>query len=251
MNVHDLSDFINRFLNIYRFNDYAINGIQVEANDKVSKIALGVSASLALFEKSKQIKADAVIVHHGLFWKGNDLALTDVMAKRVKFLFNNHINLLAYHLPLDAHELTGNNACLSKKLSLTKLKMFAKHGGEEIGYIGEFNKAHDFISLEKKLEKEIGSIKEKYYFGNRLIKKAAVGSGGAASDVYEAKAKGADIFITGEVKEPTQEWCREAQMNFISMGHYSSERLGIQALGKIIKTKFKINCEFIEIPNNN
>lgn len=249
MKLKELEDYLNNYLEINKFNDYSPNGIQVESNNEVKKIALGVSASLSLFESAKKISADTLIVHHGLFWKNQNMALKGVIAKRIKYLFNNEMNLIGYHLPLDAHPLSGNNARIADKLLLSEKEAFAKHGGHEIGVIGSLKKEIPLNSIEKQLKDFFGQINYVYPFGKKKIKKVAIVSGGAASDVSEAYEKGADLFITGEANEPTEHWCKEAKINYIALGHYISEKLGVKALGKLIEKEFKIECTFIDILN--
>jgi len=249
MQIKKLEKFLNMLLEVDRFTDYCPNGLQVEAKSDTNKIVLGVSASMALFEKAKQMHVSTVIVHHGLFWKGQNYALKGVMGARVKFLFNNNINLLAYHLPLDCHYEIGNNACIANSIGLIKRSSFGKHGGVEIGIAGELRRPETLSKIENKVKKFFGQIRESYSFGKKSIKKIAIVSGGAAEDVYEAQALGADLFITGEAKEPIQEWCREVKMNFIAAGHYASEQSGIKALGKIIEKEFNIPCKFVSVSN--
>ena len=249
MKPSELENFLNTFLNTSFFNDYAPNGLQVEGGEKVSRIALGVSASMALFEKAKAIKADTLLVHHGLFWGKNPETLKGVLGKRVGFLYRNSMNLFGYHLPLDSHPEVGNNACIAEGLKLENRRPFARHGGVEIGVLGELPKTLSFTAVLSKLRKYFGQVNVSYSFGKKEIKTVAAVSGGAASDIYEAYSKGADLFVSGEVSEQTQEWCREAKMNFIAGGHYATEQFGIQKLGKVIEKQFGIPCTFIDINN--
>ena len=236
-------------MDVERFDDYCPNGLQVEANPEVRKIALGVSASLQLFQKARAQGADTVIVHHGLFWHKMSYALKGVHGKRVAYLFQNKINLFGFHLPLDYQPKIGNNAAIANHLRLKKRRHFARHGGVAIGMLGQLPHATPLAEVEQRLRGFFGQINYFYDCGKPIIKSVAMVSGGAAEDVHEAHALGADLYITGEAAEPTQEWCREAGMNFIGAGHYASEQFGVQGLGKIIQQKFKIPCEFIPIQN--
>lgn len=244
-----LEKFLEKFLETGKFNDSGLNGLQVEANDEVSKIALGVSASMALFKMTRDIGADAVIVHHGLFWNKQIETLKGVTGKRIQFLFKNNISLFGYHLPLDSHPQIGNNACIADSLKLKKRSFFAKHGGIELGIIGNLQSAYSLDKIARHLHSFFGQINHAYFYGKKTVKRIAIVSGGAASDVYEAYEKGADLFITGETGEPMQEWCREAEINYIAAGHYASEQSGIQKLGAVISRKFKIPCQFAGVPN--
>lgn len=245
----ELEKFLNTFLNTSFFNDYAPNGLQVEGGEKVSRIALGVSASMALFEKAKAMKADTVLVHHGLFWGKTPEPLKGVLGKRVGFLYRNSMSLFGYHLPLDSHPEIGNNACLAECLKLENRRPFARHGGVEIGVLGDLPKPLSFPAVLSRLKKYLGQVNVNYAFGKKEIKTVAAVSGGAASDIYEAYSKGADLFLSGEVSEPMQEWCREARMNFIAGGHYATEQFGIQKLGKMIEKQFGISCTYIPVEN--
>jgi len=249
MKTVELESFLNEYLESYKFYDYCPNGLQVEASDKISSIAVGVSASMELFRKAKKYGADAVLVHHGLFWGSSSAPLKGVLAKRVGFLFENKINLFAYHLPLDAHKLVGNNKAIADILNLEQIKPFAKHGNTEIGVIGNLIRKTDIIELENILRTNFKHLNHTYLYGKRNIKKVAIVSGGAADDVYEAYEKGADLFITGEVSEQTQQWCKEAKINYIALGHYMSERYGVMRLAEVIKKKFGIKFKFIEVHN--
>ncbi|MBN2145544.1 MAG: Nif3-like dinuclear metal center hexameric protein [Candidatus Aureabacteria bacterium] len=249
MKPKQLADFLNTYLEINKFKDYCPNGLQVDGGQSIKKIALGVSASLELFRKAKKINAQAVLVHHGLFWEKNPLPLVGVQGKRVQFLFRNQLSLMAYHLPLDAHPLIGNNASIANKLNLRNQKPFAEHHGMEIGIIGSLEQPLSFSVLSKKIQKIFGQVHAGFAFGSSQIKKVAIVSGGAAGDLYEAHLNRADLFLTGETEEPTQEWCREAGMNFMSVGHAVSEQFGVKNLGKIITDKFNIPCVFLPVYN--
>jgi dinuclear metal center YbgI/SA1388 family protein len=249
MKTRDLIGFLDDFLEIHRFGDYAPNGMQVETNPETHSIALGVSASLAFFRRAKKANAQTAIVHHGIFWKGADPALTGVQSTRVGFLYKNDINLAAYHLPLDSHPLVGNNACIADRLGLRDRLPFARHGGEEIGLIGRLPRAEKMERLVRDCRGYFGQINHALCFGKKSVRTVAVVSGGAASDVMEARRRGADLFITGEIKEPLREWCRETRMNYLAAGHYASEKFGIQKLGEVITEKFNLPARFIDIPN--
>ena len=249
MKTKKLAHFLNTLLETNLYQDYCPNGLQVESNPDTHIVILGVSACLALFQKAKKAKAQSIIVHHGLFWEKQSLALTGILANRVQFLFQNKINLFAYHLPLDGHPEWGNNVNIARMLGLNELEWFASHGKKEIGIMGKLSIPLSLSFIEKKCLHFFGQINTTYAFGKKKIKTIAMVSGGAASDCLEAYEKGADLFITGENAEPLQEFCREAKMNFISAGHYSSEKSGIQTLGLKITKELGIPCQFISIPN--
>jgi len=250
LNIHTLDRFLADFLETNRFQDYCPNGLQVEACDEIDKIALGVSASMALFRKAKAIKAGALLVHHGLFWNKMPYVLKGVHGRRVSFLFRSKISLFGFHLPLDHHAVVGNSASIGDLLGLKTRRRFAEHGGVEIGLLGKLSQPMTIEAIEKKLQKSLGSRNVVYGFGKKKIRSVGIVTGGAPDDVMEAKSRGADLYITGEVSEPTQEWCREAEMNFIGAGHYATEQFGIQNLGQAVTKRFGIPCQFIDIPNS-
>ncbi|MBW3002946.1 Nif3-like dinuclear metal center hexameric protein [Candidatus Woesearchaeota archaeon] len=239
--------FLNELLEIDKFKDKILNGLEIEGKGEVKKIVFGVSHSLELFEKAAQEKADMIILHHGLISDFQEKAITGLMKKRIKTLLDNDINLLAYHLPLDAHYDSGNNAQLMKLLGLEFREMFDKYEGMDIGVIGTYSKPKPVEDVVKILNKNLNT-------NSRLIKfkdtasVVAIVSGGGGSSVLEAIQKGADLFITGDSMEHMFALAKEARISLIFAGHYNSEKLGIQALADLIKNKFKVQTKFIDIP---
>lgn len=218
------------------------NGLQVEGKREIERIAFGVSANMALFKEALAFKADMIITHHGLIWD-KPQTLTGVFGKRAAFLIKNDINLAAYHLPLDKHPVIGNNACLAKLLALQDIKPFGEYHGTKIGVIGSLPAPKSIKEIYELLNGECLA------FGTDIVKKAAIVSGGAHDMFEQAIAEGADLYITGSRDEYVVEHCREAGINFIAMGHYNSERLGIQALMDYVNKNFKAQTKFIEVAN--
>lgn len=218
------------------------NGLQVEGKREIKKIAFGVSAHMALFKKAATYKADMIITHHGLIWD-KSLNITGVFGKRVAFLIKNDINLASYHLPLDKHPVIGNNACLAKMLGIKDIKPFGNYHGIDIGFYGKLEHPQNINSLSKTLGGHC------LPFGKKTVKTAAMVSGGAHEFFEEAIALGADLYLTGSRDEYVVEHCREAGINFIAMGHYNSERFGIQALMAYIKNNFDVEVKFFDVPN--
>ena len=218
------------------------NGLQIEGEKEIKKIIFGVSANMALFEAAVKKGAQMLIVHHGLLW-GHEQKLTGVFGARVRFLIKNNLNLVAYHLPLDKHPVLGNNAGLARMLGLKNLKPFGTYKGLKIGFKGSFTKPKSFESIFKMLGGE------GLNFGPKLIKTVAIVSGGAHDMLEEAISEKADLYICGSRDEYVQELAREGKINFIAMGHYNSEKLGILALKKYIEKKYKVSTEFIDIKN--
>ena len=218
------------------------NGLQVEGVNEVRKIVFGVSANMSLFDKAVKKGAQMIIVHHGLLW-GHEQKLTGVFGARIRFLIKNDLNLVAYHLPLDKHPTLGNNVGLAKLLGLKNLKPFGTYKGLKIGFKGNFAKTKSFDSILKALGGE------GLNFGPKQIKTVAIVSGGAHDMLEEAIQEKADLYICGSRDEYVQELAREGKINFIAMGHYNSEKLGILALKKYIEKKYKVSTEFIDIKN--
>lgn len=238
--AHTIVEDLNKILNVAQTPEQ--NGLQVEGRPEVRKIIFGVSANMALFKAAKERKADMIIVHHGLLW-GHEQKITGNFGKRISFLIKNDLNLVAYHLPLDKHPTLGNNAMLAKTLGLKNLKPFGVYHDIKIGFKGVLPRPVDF----KKITKLLGG--ECLSFGPKKVKTIAVVSGGAHEMLSQAIEEKVDLYICGSRDEYIQEMAREGQINFIAMGHYNSEKLGILALKKYIENKYKVSAEFIDIKN--
>lgn len=231
---------LNKYLNVAENPEH--NGLQVQGKTQINKIAFGVSATMALFKEAQKFGADMIIVHHGLFWNKVQ-TITGVFGQRIAYLVKREMNLAAYHLPLDKHKVIGNNAGLAKLLNLKNLKPFGTYHGQEIGFIGKTTKICDIKKIHNLLKGEA------LFFGPSKIKTIAIVSGGAHDMLEEAVAAKADLYITGSRDEYITEYCREAKINFITMGHYNSEKLGVQALMNYVSKKFKVQTKFIDIKN--
>ena len=236
-----------------RFKDYAPNGLQVEGKAEVRKIVSGVTASLALIEAAVASKADAIFVHHGLFWRGQDGRVSGWMKQRLALLLAHDINLLAYHLPLDAHPELGNNAQLGRLLGLRA------HEGEpgrfadnRLGFMGCRVDCGSFASAEalaQCLEITLKRSVEQVVQAPGAIKNIAWCTGGAQGYFEAAIAAGADAFITGEISEPQAHYAREMGVPFFACGHHASERYGAPAVAAHVAAQFGLAHEFIDIDN--
>lgn len=244
----EIVSFMNDYLEVDSVQDVCPNGLQVQGNERISKIVTAVSANLEVFEYAKKVAAELVLVHHGLLWNDEHLTVTGNLAERLGFLLENKINLVAYHLPLDMHTVVGNNILTVKKLGLTKIKPFGEYHGQKIGFQGEL-KEISLSDLQKKLEKLFGTKAELISGNKKKVKKIAVVSGGGMFALDEA-AREVDVLIRGEIHEPTPAFCRETGLAYIGLGHYKSETLGVQELGKLLKSKFKgLQVEFFAEEN--
>lgn len=232
-----------------RFRDYGPNGLQVEGRASVRKIISGVTASRALIEAAIAAQADTIFVHHGLFWKGQDGRVVGWMKQRLQLLLAHDINLLAYHLPLDAHPVLGNNAQLGMQLGLAASGRF---GEQELGFLGERMDAAGFDTAED-LARHVGRVLNRPAIlvnaAQRAIKKIAWCSGGAQSYFEAAIAAGADAFITGEISEPQAHLARECGVAYLACGHHATERFGAPAAAAHVAAQLGLAHEFIDIDN--
>lgn len=232
-----------------RFKDYGPNGLQVEGRARVGKLVSGVTASRALIEAAIEAGAGAIFVHHGLFWRGQDGTVTGWMKERLRLLLAHDINLLAYHLPLDAHPTLGNNAQLGKMLGLQATGRF---GEQDLGFIGGRADGEAFADadvlawqLEHVLKRSVTSIQPR----RQAIERVAWCTGGAQGYFEAAIAAGAQAFITGEISEPQAHLARECGVAFFACGHHATERYGAPALAAHVAAQLGIEHEFIEIDN--
>jgi dinuclear metal center YbgI/SA1388 family protein len=240
--------FLNSYFDIKNIKDSSQNGLQCEGSNTVKKVVFGVSISLKFIEKAIKEKANMIIVHHGLLW-GRSNIFKGPYKKKLQLLFKNNINLLAYHLPLDKHNKIGNNAQIINYFGAKRIKSFGTYDGETIGFKGTFNKQKPLYEIIKTISDKLNSKVLCLEFGPEKIKTLGVISGGAQSMFNQAIDENLDLYITGEISEFVQEMARENNINFISAGHYNSEKPGIWALEKLIKSKFKVETKFIDIPN--
>ena len=240
--------FVDGYLDSKRIKDASLNGLQVEGKAEVKKIVFGVSASLELFRRAAAAGADMIVVHHGLFW-GRSFPVRGPFRKKLETLLNGGITLAAWHLPLDKHPLTGNNAQLLKFLGAQSLKPFGTYDGETIGFKGTFARPRPVSEIIKILRHKLSAEILPLNFGPKKIRTVGVVSGGAQRMFEQAIEAELDLYITGEVSEFVQEMARENGANFIAAGHYNTEKAGVWALEKVVRAKFKVKTEFIDVPN--
>ncbi len=241
-----LTSYINELLDIDTFKDYAPNGLQVEGKGKLKKIITGVSATQALIETAIEKEADAIIVHHGWFWKGEDPCITGMKYKRLKLLMQHNISMLGYHLPLDAHPELGNNAQLAKRLNIQIEDVMGNQG------VGNFGRLEEYTSLEKLGSNIETSLNRKPLLisaGDHAIRRVAWCTGGAQNHINEAVEAGVDAYISGEISEHTVHIARESGVHYIAAGHHATERYGVEALGEFVAAKFGLLHEFVDIDN--
>ncbi|MBF6589683.1 MAG: Nif3-like dinuclear metal center hexameric protein, partial [Ktedonobacterales bacterium] len=242
--------FLDEYLQIGRFRDLGPNGLQVIGAPEVRRVALGVSANLALFEAAAARGADLIAAHHGLFLDRDARPILARLKRRLVLLFQHDITLLGYHLPLDAHAEIGNNVQWLRRLGFAiETTEFAPYHGQYVGAIGVREAALPFAALVEGIASLAGGTPRVYHHGPGAVRRLAVVTGGAPGSLTEAVERGCDAYLTGEVAEDTQALAQEEGANFIAAGHYNTERFGIQALGALLSQRFGIETFFIEIPN--
>jgi dinuclear metal center YbgI/SA1388 family protein len=244
--LQELGEYIDNFLEIERFKDYAPNGLQVQGKPGIRKIITGVSANLALIDVAIEKQADAILVHHGWFWKNEDPRIIGIKHARLKRLMQHDISMLGYHLPLDAHPVLGNNALLAKLFGFNSESVMDEQGVGNIGFLdtpvtlGDLGKTIARVLHRKPLLIKAGTHK---------IKRVAWCSGGAQGWMDKAIEAGVDAFISGEISENTVHSARESGVHYIAAGHHATERYGIMALGEHLAAEFNLDCEFVDIDN--
>jgi dinuclear metal center YbgI/SA1388 family protein len=241
----ELLQALDTLLEPGRFKDYGPNGLQVEGRAQVRRIVSGVTASAALIEAAVQDGADAIFVHHGLFWRGHDGRVTGWMKRRLALLLAHDINLYAYHLPLDAHPQLGNNAQLGAKLGLAA---DARFGEQDLGFIGGGHWA-DAKALAAHVERTLGRGVTLVEGSAAAVRRVAWCTGGAQGYFEAAIAAGAQAFITGEISEPQAHYARECGVSYLACGHHATERYGAPAVAAHVAGELGLEHRFIDIDN--
>lgn len=245
INIKTLEQALDGLLEPGRFRDYGPNGLQVEGDRPIRKLVSGVTASRALIEAAIAADADAILVHHGLFWRGQDGRVTGWMRERLRLLLGSGVHLLAYHLPLDAHPELGNNAQLGR---LMGAQAQARFGEQDLGFIGTFGEA-SAEALATRLSALLGRTLTWVPGDGRPIRRLAWCTGGAQGYFEAAVAAGADAFVTGEISEPQAHLARETGVAFLACGHHATERYGAPALGDHVALQFGLSHAFIDVEN--
>lgn len=244
MDRNELAAYLDELLEAGRFRDYCPNGLQVEGRAAVRRLVCGVTASQSLLEAALAADADAVLVHHGWFWRGEDGRVTGVRRARLKTLLENDISLFAYHLPLDAHAEFGNNARLGRLMGWSVEGRFAD---QDVGFLGRTEGAAGDIA--GRLARALGRRPLLVGDAARQVKRIAWCSGGAQGFFEAAIAAGADLYVSGEISEQTVHLARESGVPYIAAGHHATERYGVQALGEHLAARFGLECRYVELDN--
>lgn len=240
-----LTQYLDALLKPEGFKDYCPNGLQVEGRNEIASIICGVTANQALLDLAVAEQADAILVHHGWFWRGENGAVTGIKRNRLKTLLANDINLYAYHLPLDAHPGLGNNAGLAKAAGWKLTGVFGEQG---LGCLGEPAAGATLASLAVDLEKAVGRPPFVLAEALDLPVRRLAWCTGAAQGYFEAAINaGVDAFVTGEVSEPMVHLARETGVAYFAAGHHATERFGVQALGAAIAEHFGVRVRYLEV----
>ncbi len=239
---------IEQFLNVNAISDYCPNGLQVEGKAQIKRIVSGVTASQALIDAAIELQADAILVHHGYFWKGEDQRIVGMKQRRIKALLTHDINLLAYHLPLDVHPEVGNNVQLAQRLGLTVTGPLEPGNPRSVGLIGTLNAPLSASDFAARIESVLGRA-PLVFDQHKPIQSVAWCTGGAQDYIEQAIAAGVDAYLTGEVSERTFHEAQENGISFFAAGHHATERYGVQALGEWLVKRFGIEHHYVECDN--
>lgn len=246
-NLHVIIEHLGALLRADSFNDFCLNGLQVEGRQEVARLAVAVSASLAAISRAVEWGADLLVVHHGLFWNRDKVAVVGSMKEKLALLLKGEVSLAAYHLPLDAHVELGNNWGAARQMGWAGLTAFPAKEKQPIGVLGGFS-ARPIEQFHRELEAYYQRPIEAVYGGKKMVSSAALISGGAHRSIVDAEGV-ADCFITGSRDEPTWHQSKELRVNFFAVGHSSSERVGPLLLGDYLAKQFDLSCQFIEEDN--
>jgi len=250
MLTNELEQILNKLLKPESIKDFCPNGLQIEGATKINKIVTGVTATQALIEQAINNNADAILVHHGYFWKNESYVIRGMKYQRIKALIENNINLFAYHLPLDIHTELGNNAQLAKLLDIEVKGPLEVGNPLSVAIHGEFSQAITGEELNNRLTNNLN--RQCLHIApdsNKSIRRVAWCTGGGQDYIELAAEQGFDAFISGEASEKTTHIAKEMDIHFFAAGHHATERYGVKALGEYLAKNYSIDVEFIDIDN--
>ena len=242
----ELDLYLNKLLACDDFDDYAPNGIQVAGQNQISRICTAVTASLDAINQAIHLKADALLVHHGYFWRGESPVLTGMKHERIAKLIEHKITLFAYHLPLDCHKELGNNACLARLFNLNSIDSHKIGKTRDLLWSGLLPEPRTAKEFAAEAEEKLGRKPVFIEANEKPIQKLAWCSGAAQDLIEEAHKLGVDAYISGEISERTYYQAKELGINYFACGHHATERYGIQALGNHLADKYKFEHHFID-----
>ena len=243
----ELDAYCQGLLAVPSFDDYCPNGLQVEGTRPVRRLVTGVTASLALIEAATAAGADALLVHHGWFWKGESPCLTGLKGRRARALISSGASLLAYHLPLDAHPELGNNHQLAERLGIEDPEPTA--AGRGLVWRGRLAAPLEGEAFAVRVAAALGRVPLRIPGRGAPLTTIAWCTGAAQGFITEAAALGVDAYVSGEISEQTTHLARELGLDYFAAGHHATERLGIQALGEHLAARFGLEHRFLDIDN--
>jgi dinuclear metal center YbgI/SA1388 family protein len=243
---NELATYLAQFLAVDRLKDYCPNGLQVEGRGEVGRILTGVTASRLLLQEAVARGVDAVLVHHGYFWRGEDPRLVGIKKQRVQLLLAHDINLFAYHLPLDVHPEVGNNVQLARQLGL---EVEGRFGENDLGFIGNAPGLSTVGELARRVAERLGREPLAIGAPDQPLGRVAWCTGAAQGMLADAIAAGAGTYLSGEISEPTVHLARESGVAYLAAGHHATERYGIRALGEHLAARFGLEHVFLDMPN--
>lgn len=246
VSARTVAAYLERYLEVGAFKDYCPNGLQVEGSGEIRRIVSGVSASEALIREAIRLRAQAVLVHHGYFWRGEDPTLVGVRRNRIRLLLESDIHLFAYHLPLDAHPEVGNNARLAQILGWG---LGGRFGAQGLGCWADLTRPVSAATLVAGISRRLGRKALAVGAPPARIGRVAWCTGAAQDMLEEAAASGAQAFVSGEISERTTHLARELGVLYVAAGHHATERFGVQALGQRLQEEFGVEHRFIDDPN--
>jgi dinuclear metal center YbgI/SA1388 family protein len=251
--ITQLVDHLDRLLAVDAFRDYAPNGLQVPGPAQVQTVVTGVSANGRLIDAAVAAGADLIVVHHGLFWRGDPLEITPVLHRRLKPLFHHDVALAAYHLPLDAHPEHGNNALLARALGGTDPRPFAEHDGQALGVQVRLDAGGDGLTIDAlaaRVREAVGGRDPLVVAaGPERIRTLGIVSGAATDDIAAAIDLGLDAYLTGEPAERAFSIATDAGIHFLAAGHHATETFGVRSIGALLEREFGVRHQFVDVPN--
>lgn len=245
----ELGIYISNLLDCGRYNDYAPNGLQVEGKESIQRVCTAVTASDAVISQAVALNADALLVHHGYFWRGEEQVIIGMKRQRIANLLINDVNLFAYHLPLDCHLELGNNACLGKLLVIDSVKTHKVGGVDNLLWSGSLPKPMPAKQFAAFIEQKFNRTPTHIAASDKLISRIAWCSGGAQDYLVEANKLGVDAYLSGEISERTFYQAKELGIHYYACGHHATERYGIQALGAHLANNFALEHQFLDTDN--
>ena len=250
MDRDHLVAYLDDLLDADSCHDASVNGLQVAGRTEVERLATAVSASAQLFAEAAAWGADAILVHHGLLWRGGEPPrLTGSFRERVRTLLENDMSLIGYHLPLDRHVDHGNAAVMARELGLEQLEAFGSFDGVVLGWAGVFPTPITTADLSRMVRQVCGREPLLFPGGPELVASVGIVTGGAPAAFDEAVSAGLDAFITGEAREWVQHRALEDGVHFLAAGHYATERFGVRSLGEFLGKRFGLEVRFFDLPN--